>query len=215
MKKQIFIFLICSLLAAPVFARQYRIVYEVVDPTVIIGAQWTPTEPDQAYFDTTETIDLHHINYYNIEWSGANPGEGIPSIIKKDQENIDEITARRDLVIAKQVKKLEMEQAFLDAENNATYTTGGNVTYDASRDHLLEIFSDVQMAMDNGETEIVIYDIDGDAHTVTFAQAKPVYQQLRADSDARRANLKSKLKIINDCIYDSGCTVSDIEQITW
>lgn len=113
------------------------------------------------------------------------------------------------LVDAKAEKKREIKQAYFNEEETGTITLGGR-TYDSSSTHLVEIDLEARLAADNGETSVIVFDVDDNPQSVPVGSINPAMQQIRAVTRQRRAKAAGLLRNIK-----SALTVEEVEAISW
>lgn len=110
---------------------------------------------------------------------------------------------------AKGLKTDEITRAYLSSNETRTVVIGGD-TYDASEDTINTLYVEANLAHDNSETEILIFDTDLDPHDVPLSAVASGLQTMRAAAKADRAKGKSLVKQVRQA-----ATVEEVEAISW
>ncbi len=110
---------------------------------------------------------------------------------------------------AKINKEQEIKDAYIDEEENSTIEAGGNI-YESNFDHLLKIDLEKRLAESNLETDIVVFDVDFNPHTVSVSAIEPVMQDIRIITKERQVKGKG---LYRDII--AATTIEEVDLIMW
>lgn len=114
-----------------------------------------------------------------------------------------------ELADAKESKRTEIKLAYQEAEANSTITVGES-TYHSDLIHLNNIDLERRLAEANSETEMVVFDVDLNPHTVSLTAVDSVMQDIRVNTKANYAKGKDLTLQVNQAT-----TVAEVEAINW
>ncbi len=169
--------------------------------------------------------DLHVVQYNDLfdiateEWSGDEFQTTFDNI-SKYQFMIDRWQVAYDIANPTLSPEELLEQAKIAQENfireiyhnedrEATILAGGN-TYEANKEYIQSVYIERMLADTNGETEIILFDVDLNHHTVSLTAVDNVIQDIRAVNKAQLLNAKTKIKQIRNAT-----TIEEVELIVW
>ena len=114
-----------------------------------------------------------------------------------------------ELAAVRKKKILEIKKAYLAAEDEATITVNG-ATYRADRVFLAEVDLERRLAEANGESNIIVFDVDLDPHTASLTAVDNVMQQIRLQTKANYQKGKNLVRQANHAQ-----TLAQIAAVVW
>lgn len=175
-----------------------KVIYE---GTTVLGINGTPL-PGQDFIEiAVQELVWGMVNEYYTVVNGH--------LVPLSQEEKDALDGGNELAQAKIRKEAEIKQAYIDAEESSTIEAGGN-TYHSDLEHLSRIDLERRLADANGETEMIVFDVYFDPHTVSFVAVDNVMQEIRILSKANYTKAKGLIKDIHQAT-----TVAQVEAIAW
>lgn len=119
-----------------------KIWYRDSDKTKVISFNKSVGESGEGTFDASPLQEMDH-DFYEIQWSGANPGDGVPSLNRLSQAVIDAIVAVREQTV------IDYQQKHTDAKAQLKLNDLAGKTYAQ-----VQTFVDNKIS-DSGTNEVV------------------------------------------------------------